>query len=49
MVRFRISTFLEMPAGLQLQLGKQFLDGELMVCGHGLQDAAEQVPVFKGR
>jgi len=39
-VRFRISTFLELPAGLQIQLGEQFLDGELVVSGHGFQDAA---------
>ena len=28
-VRFCISTFPEMPAGLQIQLGEQFLDGGL--------------------
>ena len=39
-VRFRISTFLELPTGLQIQLGGQFLDSELMVSGHGFKDAA---------
>ena len=46
-VRFYISTFLELPASLQLQFGEQFLDSEFVVSCHGFQDTAEQSAGFE--
>ena len=41
------SIFWVISRDLQLQLGEQFLDGELVVCGHGFQDAAKQGAGFE--
>ena len=46
-VRFYISTFLELPASLQLQFGERFLDSEFVVSCHGFQDTAEQSAGFQ--
>ena len=46
-VRLCILTFPVVFTGSQLQLGEQFLDGELVMRGHGFQHTAQQGAGFQ--